>query len=261
MLLEHRVEERGAPGPDLVFLHGWPDGPHLWDGLSQRLTVGGRRVFFTLPAFADSAATHGADLPELVARLHASLDAIGCERVVLVAHDWGAVLGYLYEAAHPERVDRVVAFDVGGHFAPRTPRDALYVVAYQWWLIAAFFVGKLLPPLGDAMTRWMARQARAPRPDQARSRANYLYYWVWLSMLLPGRRPALSRYRPTRPVLFLYGERKLFMLHSLRWERALPERGDGSKVVPVAKAGHWLMLDKPDEVAGVVEAWLGAVGR
>lgn len=256
MELESRVEEQQRPGPTLVFLHGWPDDGRLWDDLSRRLEIGGRRVFFTLPSFPTSQRSDGPDFPELVARLHAALVGLGIERATFIAHDWGAVLAYLYEAAHPERVDRLITLDVGGHFRSTGPGHALFMVSYQWWLIAAFYLGKVLPWLGDAMTRQMARLARAPRPEEVRSGANYLYLWVWRSLLLPGQRPALSGYRPTRPILFLYGARKPYMFHSARWVERLEARGDGSRVVPVADAWHWLMVDQPEVVAREITRWM-----
>lgn len=256
MKLESRVEVMQKPGPTLVFLHGWPDDGRLWGDLSKRLEIGGRRVFFTLPSFPTSEIADGPDFPELVGRLHEALDGLGVARATFIAHDWGAVLGYLYEAAHPERVDRLITLDVGGHFRSTGLAHTLFMVSYQWWLIAAFYLGKLLPGLGDAMTRRMARLARAPKPEEVTSRANYPYVWTWKSMLLPGRRPGLSGYRPTRPVLFLYGQRKKYMFHSTRWEELLRGRGDSSRVVPVADAWHWLMVDQPAVVAREITRWL-----
>ena len=50
---------------------------------------------------------------KLVADLVALLDALNIGRVRLVAHDWGAVIGWRFVLAHPERIERYVALSVG----------------------------------------------------------------------------------------------------------------------------------------------------
>ncbi|WP_156373082.1 alpha/beta fold hydrolase [Pseudorhodoferax sp. Leaf267] len=60
------------------------------------------------------------------------------------------------------------------------------------------------------------------------------------------------------PVLYIYGERKLFMFHSPEWIAQLKARpGSAVQALPT---GHWVMLDKPEAFRACVRAWLDAGG-
>ena len=256
MILEHRIEGAGQDRATLVFLHGWPDDGRLWQALGTRLVAAGYRcIYVTMPAFPTSEHALGCDFPELAKRLRATLAQLRIERVTMIGHDWGAFLAYVYEAAFPDTVQRLVTLDVGGHFKASGLRHALFVVSYQWWLIGAWLIGKLVPSLGNAMTRTFARLAGAPRPDEIEAKANYPYAYLWRALLVPIARPVLQRYRPTRPLLYLFGNSKPFMFHSGRW-LDIVEGADGSQVVPVEDAQHWLMVDQPDVVGDTIEHWL-----
>ena len=260
MILEHRIEGVGQGGATLVLLHGWPDDGRLWQGLGTRLVAAGYRcIYVTLPAFPTSEHASGCDFPELARSLRATLVHLQVDRVTLIGHDWGAFLAYIYEAAYPDTVVRLVTLDVGGHFRPSGPRHLLFVVSYQWWLVGAWLIAKLIPRLGNAMTRACARLAGAPRPDEVEARANYLYAYMWRALLVPGARPALRRYRPAHPLLYLFGNSKRFMFHSKRW-LDIVEAADDSQVVPVEDAKHWLMLDQPGVVGDTIQRWLAARG-
>lgn len=50
---------------------------------------------------------------KLVADLIGLLDVLGIQKVLLVAHDWGAAISWQLALSHPERVDRYVALSVG----------------------------------------------------------------------------------------------------------------------------------------------------
>jgi pimeloyl-ACP methyl ester carboxylesterase len=247
----------GSEGVPLVFLHGWPDGPDLWDDLVRRF-LPRRCVRVQLPAFPGSHARTGADFPDLVDTLEAELEqALGGQPVVFVGHDWGAVITYLFAVRHPDRLERVVTLDVGGHLAV-SARDAPVFLGYQAWLIGAEALGRAFPRIGDAMARWMARQAGAPRPERIEARAGYPYRYAWRAMLRPRyRKSFVRRFEPRHPHLFLYGANKPFPFHSDAWEATLARRDD-CEVLAVARADHWLMLRQPEVVYAAIAAFVEA---
>lgn len=255
--IEHVVE--GKPdGPTLVFVHGWPDDASLWRKQVAALGNEYRCVLVTLPHFGTAPGKPGGhDFPELIDRLAETLRAVSpADPVGLVTHDWGAYLGYLLEQKHPELIGRMAALDVGGHAAPENVKTTLMILGYQWALVACWLVGGLIPPLGTAMTRGVARVIRVPARQRAtvRSRANYPYFYLWRGLLLPRYRDRLlRRYRPRCPVLFLYGERKPLMFHSQRWLEIVAESGGRSR--GVAGAGHWFMETHPGTVNEELAAW------
>ena len=122
--------EGNLNGDTLVFIHGWPDDASLWR--HQVAALGGdyRCVLVTLPNFgADREKPGGYDFPALVEMLARSVDDVrgADERVVLVTHDWGAYIGYMFEKAYPARVDKIVALDIGGHIQPQSVKEGLFI--------------------------------------------------------------------------------------------------------------------------------------
>ena len=253
---EYRIEGL-ADGPTLVFIHGWPDDASLWRKQVAALGADYRCVLLTLPNFGERPVKAGGfDFPELVARVAATIREVQPEgRVGLVTHDWGAYLGYLVEQAHPERVERLAALDIGGHVQPG-PKEALMIVGYQWALVVCWWVGGLIPPLGTLLSRGVAKVIRVPSRQRAnlRSRYNYPYYYLWRNTLLPWlNRRLLSRYRPQCPVLFLWGERKPMMFHSKKWLKIVADSGGRAEGIP--GAGHWFMETHPDLVNERLRNW------
>lgn len=241
--IEYTIE--GNPdGPTLVFIHGWPDDTSLWRKQLKVLGKAHRCVLLTLPNFgAQAEKAGGYDFPELAERLAATVREVQPEGSIgLVIHDWGTYLGYLLERNEPGMVNRIAAMDVGAHIKPENLKTSLMIVGYQWALIACWLAGGILPPLGNLMTRGVGTVIRVPKRQLAtvRSRCNYLYFYLWRRILLPGKNSNLiHHYRPRCPVMFLYGKRKPLMFHSSRWLKTVDESGGYSEGID--GAGHWLM--------------------
>ena len=214
--------EGNPDGPTALFIHGWPDDATLWRHQVTALGNKYRCILLTLPNFgADAVKAGGFDFPQLTAMLGATLaEVLGeDERLILITHDWGAYLGYQVEQAFPERVEKIVALDIGAHVAPGSARETLFMVGYQWTLIGCWLIGGALPPLGNWLTRKFAGVLKVParQASKVRSRVNYLYFYIWRGLLLPRwRKSLLRRYTPRCPVLFLYGKNKPVMFHSQR---------------------------------------------
>ena len=179
------------------------------------------------------------------------------ERVILITHDWGAYLGYLLERKFPERVEKMVALDIGAHVAPERARETLFMMGYQWTLIACWLIGGVLPPLGDWLTRKFAAVMKVParQASKARSRVNYLYFYMWRGLLLPPwRKSLLRRYTPRCPVLFLYGKNKPVMFHSRHWLDIVEQSGGCSEGID--GGGHWFMQSHAEQVNQAIAHWL-----
>jgi pimeloyl-ACP methyl ester carboxylesterase len=107
------------------------------------------------------------------------------------------------------------------------------------------------------MSRKFARYARAPRPESAACSMNYPYAYFWRARFFSRYRDALPiRYRPTKPLLYLYGARSPWPFHSKRWEEIV--RGTpGSEVVPI-EGDHWLQVRDPAATHRAMDRFLGA---
>lgn len=265
----HRIDIEGlsviqeGEGPVVVFLHGWPDSPALWDNTVAALSDRYRCVRFALPGHDLLQAPRPVSVNEMCRLVAAVVDAVSPDApVTLVLHDWGCFFGYEYAARHPHRVARVVGTDIGdtnsgAYLKSLTAKEKLYIAAYQLWLAAAWKLGHRWPSLANRMTRFMARAigCRA-NPSAIGWQMNYPYAMQWFSAFggLRGVARVDKVFGPKIPILFFYGQRKPFMFHSKRWLAAL-ENTPGCDVHGL-DAGHWLMLQKPSEYNTAVRQWL-----
>lgn len=254
--------EFGKPNaPILFFIHGWPDNAAMWKRQVEHFSKNYRCVVVTLPGFGkERGPAWGEDFGPLVDRLAETISVVatkgGRKTVTVVGHDWGAYLTYLLDQRYPQLVNRIITLDVGAHVQPKNFGHTVFLITYQWWLVAAFLVGKFIAPLGDWMSRRFAKKAKAPRHSDVNHRMNYLYYYFWRAKLFTKNPQSIPfRYRPSKPLLFLYGEKKKYPFHSHRWEKIVNE-SRGSKVVGLPKCDHWLMIRNPDLTNSLMEGWL-----
>ncbi len=257
--------EGNRNGPTLLFIHGWPDDASLWRKQVEALQDDYRCIRITLPNFGERTTKPGGfDFPNLVAMLESTIETVQPDGspLTLITHDWGAYLGYLLEQARPEKIERMVAVDIGGHIAPERLRESLFILGYQWTLIVLWLVGGIVPPLGNSLTRRFAATLGVParQAKTARSCMNYMYFYLWRGLLMPWwRKQLLARYRPQRPVLFLWGCKKPVMFHSAHWLDLVDQSGGRS--MGIEGAGHWLMESHADEVNRAIRDWLAATRK
>jgi haloalkane dehalogenase len=95
-------------GPPVVFLHGNPTSSYLWRNVMPHVAAGHRAIAPDLIGMGQS------DKPDIAYTfadhyrfIEGFLDALGLERVTLVAHDWGAALAWEYARRNPDRVERL----------------------------------------------------------------------------------------------------------------------------------------------------------
>ena len=110
--LSFPVADYGS-GPPVVLLHGFPDDRHLWRYQVPALAAAGFRVIAPdLRGFGDAPQPQDPKdygSPLVVADVIGILDALGVKQVQLVAHDWGAAVGWALARQYPDRITRYVA--------------------------------------------------------------------------------------------------------------------------------------------------------
>jgi len=257
-----RIVDEGVGRP-VVLLHGFPDRAELWREVSPHLQAGGLRTLAVdLPGFGDSPAPRGRDAYNIektvAADVLGALDALGVsERVDLVGHDWGAVLGWVLCLRHPDRVRRFVALSVGH---PRAyinagleqKRRGTYMLGWQIPRLAEHRLSE------DDFRRLRAFISGHPDIEQ-----------VVTDLRRPGRLTAgLNWYRAnylqnvftrwprsTTPTLGVWSSEDPYlaedqMVNSRRYVTSdwRYERLDG--------IGHWIPLEAPEATARLINEWL-----
>ncbi len=268
-------------GPLALCLHGFPDTAWTWRHLGPVLAERGWRVVapFTR-GYAPTGPAPDGDY-RVGALVTDALDlgrALGADdRAVLVGHDWGALTSYGATAHEPSMFRRNVAMAVPPIAAIAETARANWRIAGSQVLRSWYTLFNQLPavperafgPLARLLwRRWspgydatadLALLAKA-MPDHAHRTAALTYY---RHTLLP--RGTSRRYdaahrdwqRPPQvPTLYLHGADDGCMSPGLA-EHAQRHLPDGSDVDVVANTGHFLHLEKPDDVNARIADFLG----
>lgn len=270
----------GGPSdaPLVLCLHGFPDVPQTYHALAPKLLRAGYRVATPyLPGYAPSPRLRRADLDE-VARALADLAHALCPTRphVVIGHDWGGALAYTLTARDPSRISALVSMAVPHPAAfARTwisssaqRRASAYMLAFQLPMADAALLAGQAQMVRRLWRRWSPglspdpqHMERVVRCLAASAGAPLDYYRHNLRPLLPALRRLrrLSRAPWRTPTLHLHGADDGCMRPScaLASQRLL---GDVGRVEVLDDAGHFLHLERPEEVADRVLSFLAATG-
>ena len=197
-----------------MLVHGWPQHWWMWRKVVPLLAPHARLVMPDLRGFGWSDAPPDPyDKQTLADDLLAVLDALGLERVRLVAHDWGGWSGFLACLAAPERFERTSPSALRARRAAASARQLREVwrFAYQV-VIASPILGRRVARrflertiMAGAVNRagWTPADLRGPATvlaQPARARASVRLYRTFLTREV-ARTPRGHLRVPTRIVV------------------------------------------------------------
>jgi len=258
-------------GPPVLLLHGFPDTAALWRHQIAALTAAGfRAIAPDLRGRGESGrpeTVEGYAAPHSVADMIALLDVLGVESAAVVAHDFGAVVGWLLAEQHPQRVQRLVAMSVGHPriSRQRTMRDrerAWYQLLFQFEGIAE----ELLQHGEWRLFREWLRgngDADAYIDDLARPgalTAGLNWYRANLSPALELARAKAAPQPPARvevPVLGMWSTGDDY-LGEERMVASAEVCAAGWRYERIEDASHWMQLDQQQLVNELLLDFLGA---
>ncbi|MEU8817797.1 alpha/beta hydrolase [Actinoplanes sp. NPDC048796] len=153
-----------ADGDPVLLLHGFPQDHREFDLLAPKLHAAGLRTY-AMDQRGVSPGARPADvgayrITEAVADAVGVLDALGLESAHVIGHDWGANVGWMLAAWHPERVRTLTAVSVPH---PKALQLALRTRPSQRARLAYFKVfqsaaaERLLLANDAAALRWMLK--------------------------------------------------------------------------------------------------------
>ncbi|MAC24919.1 MAG: epoxide hydrolase [Myxococcales bacterium] len=260
-------------GPLVVLLHGFPEHWYGWRHAIEPLVEAGYRVLApdlrgynlsSKPAEVD--AYHPEVLGDDVAAL---LDALGASEATVVGHDWGGAAAWFFAMRHPEKLTKLVVMNMPHPVvfaeAWKTLRQKLrsaYFYFFRLRSFAAFFYRRFRAFPQRFMLWFFARRKLAWRDLDPYARAALregamkamMSYYTALLSRPPDETIALARKLEGKPVHVIWGTE----------DPAFAERlaDPGEHVTPAATvhrvvgAGHFLHLERPDEVNAALLAAL-----
>ncbi len=227
---------------------------HIGCGLSDK--PGDDRYDYTLSRRVD-------DLERLLEQLEIR------EKITLVLHDWGGMIGMAYAVRHPQQIRRLVILNTGAFHLPRAKpfplglricRESfvgtLLVRGLNAFSVAASFVGCKRNPMNGEL------RALYQLPyDSWRNRIATLRF-VQDIPLRPGDRgyelvtavgDGIGRFR-NLPMLICWGELDfVFDRHFLaEWRQRFPD----AEIHSFPECGHYILEDAKEEVIPLISAFL-----
>ncbi|KAG8226028.1 hypothetical protein J437_LFUL004149 [Ladona fulva] len=145
----HYVEKGDKSKPLMLFLHGFPEFWYSWRHQMKEFSKDYWTVAVDLRGYGDSDKPEGLDKYRksiLVDDVKQLIEGLGRNKCILVAHDWGGVIGWRFAALYPEMLEKFIVMN-----AP--PEKAYYEVAVKhkkqifmsWYIF--FFQLPYLPEL------------------------------------------------------------------------------------------------------------------
>lgn len=275
--LAFAVDEAGT-GPDIALcLHGFPESRFSWrHQLEPLAAMGWHAVAPDLRGYGDSSrprAVGAYRLDHLVADAAALFDAYGARRRLLIAHDWGAVIAWVFAMGAVRPLDGLVIMNVPHPAVFRAVLKRSWAQRRRSWYIL-FFQIPVLPELAlrargaRAVARAFAgmavNKAAFPPAVLRHYQANALRPGAATAMLNYYRANArgIAREAPSpmieTPTLMIWGEADTALGLELT-EGYAPFVADFT-LDRLPGVSHWVQQEAPDRVNARLATWLKARG-
>lgn len=256
------VPSDDAGHPPALLVHGFPESSYMWRDVLPAIAASGRRAIAPdLPGYGDSPPDPPGTWEHHIEAVERFCEGLGLERVALVTHDWGGLIGLRWACEHPARVSSLVVSCTG--FFP----DG------KWHGMAEAI---RTPGTGEELVTGISRDALAATLGQASTGigddavdeyfkccADDVRRGCLLDLYRSGDFEKLEPYQGQLaelevPALILWGAHDEFapVAGAHRFRRDLPD----SRLVVLEEAGHFVIEDDPERCAREIAQFLEQAG-
>ena len=243
-------------------IHGWPQSSYMWRHLLPALASAGRRALAPdLAGFGDTPADLPGTYESHVDSVERFRRKIGLDRVVLLVHDTGGLIGLRWACDHPDAVAALVITNTG--FFPdlewieiaKTMRTPIQGEALMDSLSREGFGTLMREASSEFDERALDEYWKAFTTAEGRRGMLELYRSFDLDELAPYERRLAALGVPTL-VLWGQGDEYIPVDYASRFAREIP----GSKLVLLDGVRHFLFEDEPERCAQEVLEFLRQAG-
>ena len=253
-----RYEATGEGRP-VVLLHGFPDSGRLWRHQVPALADAGFQVIVPdLRGYGRSGKPEAVEAYSLLtigADVTAVLADLGIERAHVVGHDWGAALAWALASLAPDKVDHLAVLSVG-HPATfwRTPRQR----EKSWYMLLFQFPGVAERWLSE--DNWANFRDWSGHPDtdgviaDLEAGGSLTPGLNWYRANVPPENwvaPPLMLPPVQAPVMGVWSTGDMALTETQMTDSAQHVAGPW-RYHRVEGAGHWMQLEVPDQVNGLL---------
>jgi len=253
-------------GPAVLLLHGFPDSKDVWKHQIPALTEAGFRVIAPdLRGYGDAPSPMAKEayaIPVLMSDVIGMLDALGLDKVYLVGHDWGAGLSWQLASFFQHRFNSMIVLSVGPPDVPAW--SSIEQRRMSWYFYLFLQEGLAEKTLADYDWRLMrqfleshpeAEQVieRLKQGNQMTTALNWYRGNLQDRLAQPGAdyvvdegEPPVPEVRIHIPVLGVWSDLDIYLSEAQVKQSSMVAADFTFR--KIEGAGHWMMLDKPDEV-------------
>ncbi len=251
-------------GPTILLLHGFPDTHHLWRHVTPHLVAAGFRVvMFDQRGYGKTSAPSEVDaytVDRIASDAIEVLKQLGIdEKVSLVGHDWGAVIGWYLCIKFPDFFESFVAVSVGHPLAYRNAGPSQWCKA---WYVIMFQIRGLAEWLFSANNFKALRDLSKDPEDQA-SRISAFSPSGRITAALNWYRANFKQFGTTSfgsctvPTLGIYSTGDVALTEKQMVDSEKYMKAEW-KYVRIENSTHWIPLDQPDTLSAEIVDWCRA---
>ena len=253
--VSYRIE---GQGPALYMVHGIGSRKVTWDGIIPDLKDHFTCVSYDLRGHGDSPIPQTPyTLDQLVEDLEALRQKLGHEKIHIIGHSLGGMIGPAYARAHP---DRILSVGLLSTAAGRTDEDRAKLKAVG----DAMEEKGVMPVINTLVERWYTDAFIASRPDLIEMRKQQVadtpeqvflsVFWIYATTEMA---PWLQQINC--PCLVLTGE--LDGGCNPRLNRFMHEQLPDSELVILDGIKHSILIERPHRVSPPLKSFLLGVAR
>ena len=262
-------------GPRLALcLHGFPESSYSWRHQLPLLAELGYRVWAPdLRGYGGTSKPAGVaaySIEHLIEDVAALIEASGCTEVLLIGHDWGAIVAWYYAMFGRRPIAKLVIMNVPHPAVARQAmrsfqqlRKSWYIFFFQLpWVPERFLARNDYAAIAAAFRGMAVDKSRFPREvleEYKRSAAQPGALTAMLNYyraLLRGMPRAAKLRMPTIrvPVLMLWGEEDAALGKELSYGTEAYVYNLVLRYLP--RVSHWVQQEAPEMVNEMMGAWL-----